>query len=105
MKFIASALLGLAVLTACGRNQQTNAPPRQYQLSGKVVALNVKDRTATINAAAIPNFMEAMTMEYPVKSQSDFNSLRVGEKISATVEVRDDGSYDLSNVRAAASAK
>lgn len=87
------------------RNQQASAPPRQYQLSGKVVALNAKDRTATIDATAIPNFMEAMTMEYPVKSQTDFNALRVGEKISATVEVSNDGSYDLSNVRPNVSAK
>ena len=87
------------------RNQQAGAPTRQYQLSGKVVGLNAKDRTATIDAAAIPNFMEAMTMEYPVKSQTDFNALRIGEKIDAIVEVRDDGSYDLSNVRPNVSAK
>lgn len=105
MRFTALALVIFFALTACTHNQQTSSPSRQYQLSGKVVALNAKDRTATIDAAAIPNFMEAMRMEYPVKSQTDFNALRVGEKINATVEVRDDGSYDLSNVRPAVSAK
>jgi Cu/Ag efflux protein CusF len=105
VRSIASTLLIFIVLAACRPNQQPGARARQYQLSGKVVALNTHDRVATIDAAAIPNFMAAMIMEYPVKSQADFDALRVGEKISATVEVRDDGGYDLSNVRPAIAAK
>lgn len=105
MRLSALPLVVLIVLTACTRNQEANRAPRQYQLSGRVVALNTRDRTATVDAAAIPNFMAAMTMEYPVKSQADFSALRVGEKINATVEVHDDGGYDLSNIRPAGSAK
>jgi Cu/Ag efflux protein CusF len=32
--------------------------------------------------------MEAMTMEYPVKDKTEFDKLRTGEKISATVFVQ-----------------
>ena len=38
-------------------------------------------------------------MEYPVKSKSEFKSLQVGERITATVDVADDDSYALSNIR------
>ncbi|MGA8026728.1 MAG: copper-binding protein [Bryobacteraceae bacterium] len=92
-KLIIIAVL-LFTCASCARKQE-----RHYQLSGKIVALNAGDQTATIDAAAIPNFMEAMTMDYPVKSKTDFNSLHVGDKIKAIVNVRDDG-YDLSNVQA-----
>ena len=91
-----AVFLGFA-LFAC-RREQDSAPARQYSLTGKVIALNAGDRTATVDAAAIPGFMEAMTMEYPIKSKTDFEKLRVGDKITATVEVRDGGLYDLSNV-------
>ncbi len=99
MRVIGLSLFILLVFTACTRNHKVSASQRHYQLSGRVVALNAKDRTATIDAAAIPNFMEAMIMEYPVQSQTDFNALQVGEKIKATVDVAGDGSYDLSDVR------
>ena len=60
--------------------------------------MNSNDRTATIDAAAIPSFMEAMTMQYPIRSKSEFETLRIGERITATVNVREDGLYDLSNI-------
>ena len=92
-----SALLVFA-LTSCASKRETNGPVRHYALSGTVVAVNAKYQTATIDAAAIPNFMEAMTMDYPVKSKTDFNALHAGDHIKAIVNVRDDG-YDLSDVQ------
>lgn len=89
-------------LSACNtrKPQVESGPHRQYQLSGKIVALNSKHRTATIDAAAVPNFMEAMTMEYPISNSVDFKSLHVGEKIYATVNVTASGDdYNLSNIR------
>lgn len=88
----------LIALAACGPKPQTAEAQRHYVLTGRVVALNAKDRTATVDAAAIPHFMEAMTMEYPIRSKADFNQLRLGDKITATVNVSGDGLYDLSNV-------
>jgi protein SCO1/2 len=89
----------LATLSACSRPPEAAHPEHQYALSGKVVALDAKSQTATVNAAAIPNFMDAMTMEYPVKSKGDFNKLHVGDRIKATVDVAGDGGYDLSNIQ------
>ncbi len=92
-----SALL-LMALTACAPKREATEPERHYTLSGTVIALNAKNQTATIDAAAIPNFMEAMTMDYPIKSKTDFNALHAGDRIKATIDVREDG-YDLSNVQ------
>ena len=88
-------------LAGCKRTSEPSPPGHQYQLSGRVVALDRAHQIATIDAAAIPNFMEAMTMEYPVKSKSDFNMLQVGDKIKATVNVSssDAGSYYLSDIQ------
>jgi Cu/Ag efflux protein CusF len=88
----------------CGGNREPSSPVRHYQLTGRVVTLNPANHTATIDAAAIPNFMEAMTMEYPIKSRAEFQKLHTGDKITATVNVSDDG-YDLTNIHTAAAGK
>jgi Cu/Ag efflux protein CusF len=85
-------------LSACGKTPQP-AAVQHYHLTGKVISVNPKEQTATVAAAAIPNFMEAMTMEYPVKSKADFDVLRVGASIAGTVNVSDAGGYDLSAIK------
>ncbi len=89
----------LTLLGACSHRSETGGVVHRYPLSGKIVSLNSTDRTAMVDAAAIPNFMEAMTMEYPIRSRSDFNSLHAGDRITATVNVREDGGYFLSDIK------
>lgn len=96
-------ILCAALLAACSRESHPAGAERHFPLSGKVVALDVQHQTATIDAAAIPNYMEAMTMEYPIKSKSDFQSLHPGEQVTATLDVAGDDSYSLSDVKAQAS--
>jgi Cu/Ag efflux protein CusF len=84
----------ICLCLACG-NKGTD---RHFHLTGEVKSLDRTHHTASVDAAAIPDFMEAMTMEYPVKSADDFDRLRVGEHIDATVNVHSDNSYDLSDI-------
>ncbi len=72
---------------ACNDKQESHAPQRHYQLTGKIVALDPDRHVAMVDAAAIPNYMEAMTMEYPVASKAEFNTLHVGDRITATLNV------------------
>jgi Cu/Ag efflux protein CusF len=67
-------------------------------MHGEVVALNPQDHTATIKHGKIGNWMEAMTMEYPIKHEQDWKKLSVGAHIDATVFVSDAGYY-VGNVR------
>lgn len=89
----------MSVLAGCSPGTRTAQAERHYALSGKVVALDSKSRTATVDASAIPNFMDAMTMDYPVKSKADFDKLHVGDRIKASVNVAGDGGYNLSNIQ------
>ena len=58
-------------------------------MEGTVKALDPAARTATIDAGKIGDWMEAMTMEYPVKPDAEFAKLKVGDRIKATVVVED----------------
>ncbi len=95
--------LALLVAVACSQ-PKSKISGKQYPVTGTVVSIDTKEHTANIDAAAIPNYMDAMKMDYPIASDSDLNALKVGEKISATLVLSDDGSYKLSNIRPATGA-
>jgi Cu/Ag efflux protein CusF len=80
----------LVMLAGCARKA---APAKRYPMQGEVKALDASAHTATIAAGKIDGWMEAMTMEYPVKPDTEFQKLHVGDKIEATVMVSDPGYY------------
>jgi Cu/Ag efflux protein CusF len=77
------------VLAGC----HSKPEPKRYPMQGEVKALDATAKTATIAAGKIGDWMEAMTMEYPVKPDADFQKLHVGDKIDATVVVVDPTYY------------
>ena len=81
-------LLALA-LVGCRPRSQT----KRYAMQGEVKALDPAAKTATIAHGKIGDWMEAMTMEYPVKPDAEFQKLHVGDRIQATVVVNDDKYY------------
>jgi Cu/Ag efflux protein CusF len=83
-------LLALALMLAGCHGKPE---PKRYPMQGEVKALDAAAKTATIAAGKIGDWMEAMTMEYPVKPEADFQKLHVGDKIDATVVVVDPTYY------------
>lgn len=98
---LSSLLLALSLTVACSSRRNAGAgPEKHYPLSGSIVSLDAKNHTASISAAAIPNYMEAMTMDYPIKSAAEFNTLHVGDKIKGTLNVSAAGDeYYVSNIQ------
>jgi Cu/Ag efflux protein CusF len=79
----------MLMLAGCGEKAEKAAAAKRYPMQGTVKALDANSKTATIDAGKIGDWMEAMTMEYPVKPDADFQKLHVGDKIEATVVVND----------------
>lgn len=95
-------VLLILILTAtlgCRSNSEPKGAARHYPVTGRVMGLDAKNQTVSLDASAIPGYMEAMRMDYPVPSRKDFDALHVGDKIRATVNVYDSGDYDLSAVQ------
>ena len=88
----------LLCLAACAPSRKPSAPAKQFHLSGVVISVDSKLRTATIKHGAIKDWMEAMTMEYPVAKSQDIAQLHAGDRISATIEVRG-ADYELTDIR------
>ena len=86
--FAAICLPAIVILSSCGSNPPPKEPPKRYQLHGQIVRLDPQTKVATINAQKIEGFMEAMSMEYPVKDPQDFSTLHPDDCIDATVWVQ-----------------
>jgi len=70
------------------KEEAKDEPLKQYAMHGEVLRLDPQGKIAAIKAGKIGDWMEAMTMEYPVKEQPEFDKLHVGDKIDATVYVQ-----------------
>lgn len=74
-----------------GTEQTTTTPKlERYRLTGRVLSVDVNGRRAVIDHQAIPGFMAAMTMSYPVRDRQTLERLVPGEKITADVVVTAD---------------
>ena len=88
-RILACLVLWLLVLAGCAQK----AAEKRYPMQGQITALDATTHTATIAAGKIGDWMEAMTMEYPVKPDAEFAKLHVGDRIEATVVVGDPAYY------------
>ena len=91
MKRTIHVLLMVLALGVAGCHSKPE--PKRYAMQGEIKAVDPNAKTATIAAGKIGDWMEPMTMEYPVRPDADFQKLHVGDRIDATVVVTDPGYY------------
>lgn len=100
----------LLVLTSCSKSEPVaeKIAPRaetpqeslkQYDLRGEVIRVDPHGQIATIKHQPIGDWMGAMTMDFPVKSETDFAKLTPGKSVEATVNVQEGLQYWLSDVK------
>lgn len=94
-------ILGLIVglSTACGLGFKPSA--KKYTMQGKVLSLDEQSHLAKIDAGKIGDWMGPMTMDYPIPNRSDWQQLKPGVTIDASVFVRGD-EYWVADVHAKA---
>jgi protein SCO1 len=96
------------LLTACSQKPQETSQPVQpaqsaqpaqqrYHLVGKIVSVNPNDHAAVIDHQAIPGFMGAMTMSYPIAPSEDLSKIGAGDEITADVVTTADG-FHIENI-------
>jgi protein SCO1/2 len=89
------AATAVAISSGCQRNPAPDAAAsviahgKQYPVRGKVVSTNAARGEVTLQADAIPGFMEAMTMPYKLRTPNILSELHPGDTITATLYVTD----------------
>jgi len=80
-------------LVSCRKGDQA----RRYPLRGKVISVDTKNGFVEVDHEAIPGFMAAMTMPYPVPDTRTLAALAEGDEITADVVVTSEGAH-LENI-------
>ena len=98
MKFSIMLLICSLALTTASCNKKSTegasqAHSKQFHLKGKVVSVDDRAKMVNVDSEAIPGFMDAMTMPYKVKPESELNKLHSGDAITADLLVEDDGAW------------
>jgi len=76
-----------ALLAGCSAKSSSHADARRYHLAGKIVSVDTAQGILLVDHEAIPGFMDAMTMPYPVPDAAALAALAPGDEISAEVVV------------------
>lgn len=91
MRYFILILFSALVLTACQKSatQSTNtsAEAKRYSLKGTVVAVDKAKKKATVKHEEIPGYMDAMTMDFPVREDWVWEDLNPGADIFADLVV------------------
>ncbi len=89
-----AGLAGLSMVFALAACQTEKPLPQQrFDLRGKVVAVSKSEGTVTLAHEAIPGYMAAMTMSYPLKDPWAFDVLKPGQTVRATLVVASDRAW------------
>lgn len=78
------------VLALLGFGCSHESPAKTYKLHGKVISIDRLGHQLIIDHDAIPGFMDAMTMPYPVKDDAMLNEVSPGDEIEADLRVQED---------------
>ena len=66
---------------------------KHYHLKGKIVSIDKQGKMLNVDSEAITGFMDAMTMPYKVKPESELDKLHPGDVITADLLVQDEGAW------------
>ena len=82
-------LAGFAIKSSA----QSSSSARMFSAQGVVEELHPENQTVVIKHQAISNYMEAMTMPFPVKNPADLSGLKRGDQVTFQLHVTDDQSW------------
>jgi protein SCO1/2 len=79
------------VASACGGGGSSDR--REYRLEGQVLQMQPDHKQAVIRHEEIKGFMSAMTMPYDVKDAKEYENIKPGDLITATLVVLPTAAY------------
>jgi protein SCO1 len=96
---VATVVLGFGLVMIAGCRRQTKDATgaagqsasqgeiKSFPIRGKIVSVDAKRGAVLLDHDAVPGFMEAMTMTYPLKDPTVASELHPGDSIAATLLV------------------
>lgn len=104
MRYLILFSLLIFLFSACQKtdlqNEEASADAKRYNLKGKVVAVDKAKKKATVAHDEIPGYMDAMTMDFPIRADWVWEDLTKDAEIRAelVVDEKDKDGYWLENI-------
>jgi protein SCO1/2 len=104
--FIALIALFLMAGFACTKAEESKGTEKRYPMRGKVISVDKENKRAKIHHEDIEGFMDAMTMDFPIKADWVWDELRPGVQVQAEMVVNSAAKdpYWLENIAIVATA-
>jgi protein SCO1 len=93
LRLLSGTLLLCGALSSCGHHAEPPTKFPTYKIHGTIVAVHPQDKSASIDADAIPGFMDAMTMEYTIRDDAALAKLKPQDKITGDLIADPSGAY------------
>ncbi len=89
MRYILIVLFALITFSACEKQaaEKPSGEQKRYPLKGKVISVDRPNKKARIDHEAIPGFMEAMEMNFPIRENWVWENLSPGAEVHAELVV------------------
>ena len=87
------AAWGILLLVTSAACSRTPPPPKQFELTGQILAIKPEQKEVLVKHDDIKGFMPAMTMPYKVQDASLLTGKEPGDMIRATLVVEEVDAY------------
>lgn len=94
-KFTALFLFSILLFAACQKTETKSSPEdiKRYPLKGVVLAVDKANKKASIKHEEVPGYMDAMTMDFPIREDWVWDDLSKGAEIQADLVI-DEGTAE-----------
>ncbi len=82
-------LVALVPLVSAGCGKNSASKEKVYDIKGKVVSVDLENKTVTLDHEDIPGFMKAMQMPFSVESSKILEGLKPGDQVQGRLKVSD----------------
>lgn len=89
MRYVLILIAALITFSACQKQaaKQPTGTEKRYPMKGKVISVDKAKKKAKIDHEEIPGFMEAMTMDFPIREDWVWENLTPGAEVRAELVV------------------
>ncbi|MBX7171767.1 MAG: SCO family protein [Pyrinomonadaceae bacterium] len=101
MRYLFLILFSVLLFIGCQpaiKKPVADANAKRYPLKGKVVSVDLEKQKVTIQHEKVENYMDAMTMPFPLYDKDILQTMTKGSEVKAELIVNSDGDYWLENV-------
>lgn len=78
----------LAIMVSGCQKSADQSQVKQYDIQGKVVAVDAEKLSVTLDHEDIPGLMQAMEMDFKVDNSQVLNGIAAGDQVHGRLEVR-----------------